>query len=349
MIKKDGTVLFEDSGEKKDEAADGGSEQTAGAASKFIKGRPEIDRPVLKDLLIASLPADTIHWGSKVISLTPAPASKQWVIELDDGSHPAPFDLVVGADGAWSRTRALLSDQQPLYSGITALDVWIQKVDEVAPEVSGFVGMGNCFLFEKDRALLFQRNGEGRGAAARCYTCVKTNTQTAPSSRELMGLENEGPEIDWADAQMREKFVEKYFSDWFPEVKRILLSLTDDPVLRPLWMLPVGFTWESRPGVTLVGDAAHLMTPFAGVGVNVALMDALELARGIVACVETGGVDGDSLATMLQHYEEGMFSRSKKEAAKTESAMHIHFSEGGGERMLEIISRASQPEDLVFD
>lgn len=75
----------------------------------------------------------------------------------------------------------------------------------------------------------------------------------------------------------------------------------------------------------------------------------LELARGIVACVKTGNVDGGSLATMLQHYEEGMFSRSKKEAAKTESAMHNHFQEGGGERMLEIIGGGAQPEDLVFD
>ncbi|KAI0490255.1 hypothetical protein F4859DRAFT_508063 [Xylaria cf. heliscus] len=342
---KDGAVLFDSVVEPKQET----KEAVADTSSKFVKGRPEIDRPVLKDLLIASLPADTVHWNSKVASITPAPDSKQWTLELDDGSHPTPFDLVVGADGAWSRTRSLLSEQQPMYSGITALDVWLHNVDEAAPDVSKFVGPGNRFAYGTDRALLFQRNGEGREGNARCYACVKTNTLTAPSPAALLGLED-GAEVDWADARVRELFVERHFGDWYTEAKRVLLAMTGEPVLRPLYMLPVGFTWESRPGVTLVGDSAHLMTPFAGVGVNVALMDALELARGIVGCVKTGSVDGDALAVMLQEYEKGMFARSGKEAAKTEAAMHLQFREGGIEKMIDLMRNAgSQPEDLVFE
>ncbi|RYC53938.1 hypothetical protein CHU98_g12274, partial [Xylaria longipes] len=200
------------------------------------------------------------------------------------------------------------------------------------------------------RALLFQRNGQGREGNARCYACVKTNTSTPPSPATLLGLEDEGAEVDWADARAREVFVERYFGDWYAEVKRMVLAMTEEPVLRPLYMLPVGLTWESRPGVTLVGDSAHLMGPFAGVGVNVAMMDTLELARGIVDCVETGGADGDALAVMLQQYEKGMFARSGKEAAKTEAAMHLQFREGGAEKMISIMQNAgSQPEDVVFE
>ncbi|KAI0908325.1 hypothetical protein F4824DRAFT_478089 [Ustulina deusta] len=127
---------------------------------------------------------------------------------------------------------------------------------------------------------------------------------------------------------MREMLVERHFGDWYPEAKRMLV-MTEEPVLRPLYMLPVGLTWEFRPGVTLVGDSAHLMTPFAGVGVNVAMMDALELVRGIVDCRKTGSVDGDALAVMLRQYEKGVLARSWKEAAKTESVMHLQFREGG--------------------
>ncbi|KAH8161246.1 hypothetical protein CIB48_g7014 [Xylaria polymorpha] len=344
VISKDGTVLFSDSGVPEKET----KEEEAG--SKFVKGRPEIDRPVLKDLLIASLPVGAIRWGSKVASITPVPDLKQWTLSFDDGSRPAIFDLVVGADGAWSRTRALLTKQQPVYSGITALDAWVHSVDEEAPDVSEFVGLGNCFLYGKDRVLLFQRNGQGREASARCYACVKTNTPTAPSSAALLGLEDEGAEVDWSDARVREMYVERHFGDWYAEAKRMALAMTDEPVLRPLYMLPVGLTWESRPGVTLVGDSAHLMTPFAGVGVNVAMMDALELARGIVDCVRTGSADGDGLATMLQQYEKGMFDRSGKEAAKTEAAMHLQFRKGGAEKMISIMQNAgSQPENVVFE
>ncbi|KAI1425238.1 hypothetical protein F5Y12DRAFT_714447 [Xylaria sp. FL1777] len=350
IMHKDGTILFEDSGEGDKESPDVPENQQNGEVTgKFVKGRPEIDRPALKDLLIASLPANTIQWGRKVTSVVPVPDSKQWSIELDDGSRPTPFDLVVGADGAWSRSRALLTDQQPLYSGVTALDVGLRKVDVVAPDVSAFVGLGNCFLWAKNRALLFQRNGQGDEADARCYASVKTDSKTPPSAKALLGEEDDGADVDWADAGVRERFIEGYFGDWFAEAKRIFLTMTDKPVLRPLYMLPVGLTWESRPGVTLVGDAAHLMTPFAGVGVNVALVDALELAEGIIHCVKTGSTDGDALAVMLQQYEKGMFARSAKETAKTEKAMHLQFQEDGAERMIKLISGGVQPEDLVFE
>ncbi|KAJ2988490.1 hypothetical protein NUW58_g3948 [Xylaria curta] len=299
ILTKNGTVLFEHNGEHEGVSTEGED----GTDSKFVKGRPEIDRPALKNLLIASLLVDTIHWSSKVRSVTPVPDSQKWNIQLDDDSEPVTFDLVVGADGAWSRTRALLTEQQPRFTrGITALDVWCHNVDEAAPDVSRFVGPGSCFLFEKDRGLFFQRNGQGSKADARCLACVKMSTLTPPSPA---------------------------FS-----VKRILLAMHEQPVLR----------------VTLVGDSAHLMTPFAGVGVNVAMMDALELVRGIVDCFRMGNADGEGLAVMLQQYEKGMFARSGEEAAKTEAAMHLQFQEGGAEKMVDIIKSAgSNPEDIVFE
>lgn len=343
-------MVFEDNGDSQEESPEGpGDRQRGETAGNFVKGRPEIDRPALKDLLIASVPADTIQWGRKVTSVVPVPDSRQWRLELDDGSRPAPFDLVVGADGAWSHTRALLTDQQPFFSGVTALDVWVHKVDETAPDVAAFVGPGSCFLWAADRALLFQRNGQGREGDARCFACVRTDPTARPSAKALLGEEDDGAEVDWSDARTRERFVERHFGDWFAEAKRMVLAMTDTPALRPLYMLPVGLTWASRPGITLLGDAAHLMTPFAGVGVNVALMDALELARGIAGCVKTGCADGEGLAAMLRQYEKGMFARSSEEAAKTEAAMHLQFREDGAERMVKIIGGGLQPDELVFE
>ncbi|CAJ2510347.1 Uu.00g050500.m01.CDS01 [Anthostomella pinea] len=375
LLKKDGTVLLDTDGDDEEahreepnaNGQDRKLETGKGKGKGLIQGRPEIDRKDLKNMLIASLPADAIRWNKGISSIAPA-NDQQWTINFLDGtSFSSPYDLIVGADGAWSRVRKQLTDATPFFSGVSALDVWIEDVDAVAPDVAKFVGMGSCFLFAAERALLFQRNGGGR---ARVYACVRTpvtphnvitgteQEQEPPSARDLLGsgLDGSGKEeVDWTDPTTRERFIERNFGEWFEGAKKAVLAMTEGPTLRHLYMLPVGLTWEARPGVTLVGDSAHLMTPFAGVGVNVAMVDALELAEGIVAAgvrdgdgdregegegdgEGKGGAWGERLAEVVRRYERTMFKRSGREAAKTAQAMEIQFREDGGERMMEIIS-----------
>lgn len=127
----------------------------------------------------------------------------------------------------------------------------------------------------------------------------------------------------------------------------MLPDTDDDATLRQLYMLPVGFSWESKPGVTLIGDAAHLMTPFAGVGVNVALTDALELSR----CLENVAVretDSDGLGSdkvlvrcdigdvtgALQEYESRMFVRASEAAQETYDSKQTLFAEDAEDKMV---------------
>lgn len=98
-------------------------------------------------------------------------------------------------------------------------------------------------------------------------------------------------------------------------------------------MLPIGLEWKGQPGLTLLGDAAHLMTPFAGVGVNVALADALGLARALVKHVGEEGGDLD-LGEAVREYEMAMFVRAKENMEKTWMGLQHHFSaEGVDERV----------------
>ena len=82
----------------------------------------------------------------------------------------------------------------------------------------------------------------------------------------------------------------------------------DEVTLRQIYMLPIGHRWTSRKGFTLIGDATHLITPFAGEGVNEAMLDALELAHKIIASTQNDGES--SLATAVGRFEQGMFERA---------------------------------------
>ena len=97
-------------------------------------------------------------------------------------------------------------------------------------------------------------------------------------------------------------------------------------------MLPVGTRWNLHPGVTLICDAAHLMTPFAGVGVNVAMLDALELTRAIIAHKDEQKGSFD-LAAAIHNYESSMFERAEHNSQKTWNRMQQSFSRGGSEAM----------------
>ncbi|RYP40893.1 hypothetical protein DL767_001374 [Monosporascus sp. MG133] len=366
-VRKDGVVVWnENDSQENGHAAAKESGEKPGAESR---GRPEIDRVALRALLLSALPPERIVWGKHVSSLSPVPgtttAAAKWTINFsDDGDAPSQlqpqYDLVLGADGAWSRVRAQLTDAKPSFTGVVALDVWLDDVEGRRPDVARFIGRGSRFTFSADRALIFQRHGDG---SARCYACVRfrdgaeaANTTTdAPAAvveaqiAASLGLE-EAVEttrggIDWGVPEVRRRFMETYFGDYTPEAREAVLALTQRPALRPLYMLPVGLTWPSTPGVTVLGDAAHLMMPFAGAGVNVDMVDALELAEGIVGYVKKGAGQGAaSLAEVISDYEKGMWARSSSDAAMTARALEVHFQEDGCEKMVELMSGGAGPE-----
>ncbi|KAG0647336.1 Tetracycline resistance [Hyphodiscus hymeniophilus] len=309
LIKYDGSVLWDENemgNSRPDEFAD----------------RPEIDRIRLRDILLDSIPPNSIKWNQKLSRVEADPRSKDhYNLHFADGTMETGFDLVVGADGAWSKVRALLTPEKPFYSGISALELRALDVDEKNPWLSKYIGNGSCFMFDEGRALLCQRNGNG---SIRAYASVRQPENW---------LEDCG--IDFTADNAREILVERYFADCAPEIKRVMLESRDELIPRKMWMLPVGVTWESCPGVTLIGDAAHLMTPFAGVGVNVAMTDALELAKALIekkhSWVAKAFSDGKNIALALKQYEKSMFERGKQNSQKTADNMVLHFSKDGGE------------------
>jgi hypothetical protein len=92
------------------------------------------------------------------------------------------------------------------------------------------------------------------------------------------------PGFDLSDILSAKKafLAQECWKGWSEDLKAIFTSADADLTPRQFYMRPVGITWTHRPGVTLIGDAAHLMTAFGGAGANLALEDGYELGEAIL-------------------------------------------------------------------
>jgi 2-polyprenyl-6-methoxyphenol hydroxylase-like FAD-dependent oxidoreductase len=149
LINPDGSVLWDEN-------------EMGNSRPEEYADRPEIDRIRLRDILLDSIQPNAIKWDRKLARVEAHPRSKEkYNLHFADGTSETGFDLVVGADGAWSKVRALLTPEKPFFSGIIAIELWALDVDEKNPWLSKYVGNGSCFMFDEGRALLCQRNGNG--------------------------------------------------------------------------------------------------------------------------------------------------------------------------------------------
>lgn len=301
-----------------------------GRPSEF-NGRPEIDRSKLRELLLDSLEPSSVTWARKLrrVQQDQNSGATDLYFGNEKGEEKEEgFDLVVGGDGGWSKVREALTPQQPVYSGVGGLDLRLSDIDNRNPRLAARVGPGMCLTLGENRGLMAQRNGDG---SVRVYAFVRRPEE---EYSDLAG------EIATNPTSVKQKMLDRFYSDWHEEAQSLVLNADDEIYVRPMYMLPVGLTWESKPGVTVIGDAAHLMTPFAGVGVNVAMEDALELSREIRAGHDAGEWSSQdslrkSLAQAIQRYEKSMWARAEENAKATWMYLGLFFNQRGGHAMIE--------------
>lgn len=251
-------------------------------------GRPEVLRGDLRRILLDSLPSEAVRWGCKVTGAE-ALADGRHALTLGDGSTIV-TDLLVGADGAWSKIRPLLSQATPEYVGTVFVETYLHDVDKRHSATSDLVGEGQMFALAPGKGIVAHRE-----SGDILHTYVQLNRPAA----WIAG-------IDFADAPTALAEVAAEFDGWAPALTALITDGETPPTPRTIHALPNGHRWDRTPGVTLIGDAAHLMPP-AGDGANLAMLDGAELAEAIAA-------HPDDIEAALGAYEEVMFARSASAA-----------------------------------
>lgn len=263
----------------------------------------EIDRGQLRAMLAAHVDVGTVRWGHKLHTATPLGGGVHR-LEFANGST-VEVDLLIGADGAWSRVRTLLTDATPNYTGVSFLDARFDDVDDRHPRIAKLVGHGHMFATDNaGRAIIGQRNSNGH---IRGYVALRTDLDWS-----------EHAALDLDDRAAVQEYLRAEFAGWSDDLMPFITDGEGSFVNRPLYALPAPLVWEHRPGVTLLGDAAHLMTPWGGFGVNLAMLDGAELARAVA---EEATVD-----EAVNRYEAVMLPRAGEHAVGANGALDDFFA-----------------------
>ncbi|MGI3781032.1 MAG: FAD-dependent oxidoreductase [Janthinobacterium lividum] len=273
--------------------------------------RPETLRGDIRRILLDSLPDETVQWGKKFVGAT-ALGPGRHEVRFADGSTTI-SEILVGAEGTWSKVRSLLSDEQPVYAGMSYIDTCLHDVDEQHPTAAATVGEGALYALIPGQGFLTHREP---GDTIHTYVIL---------NRPLDWF----VDLDFADVDATKTRLAAEFEGWAPELVALITD-ADAPTLRSIYELPSSHRWDRVPGVTLIGDAAHVTVP-GGDGANLAMFDGAQLAQAIAA-------HPDDLETALTAYEQAMFPRSEAAAVAAHQTVSLIFGDGAPAGLLKVFS-----------
>ena len=299
IVNERAEVFFSDHESKPDE--DFGSESF----------RPEIDRGTLRKILLESLQPETVVWDSHFVSIEKQNAG--WLLHFKN-SASVYADVVIAADGANSKIRPHITQIKPFYSGITMLEINVYHAEKAAPHIYKLLNGGKVMAFGNAKNILGGQKGVGDLGF---YLSFKADENWATDNG-----------LDYSDKTQLLEWFKTAYSEWSSIWYELIENAATPFVPRPIYCVPLDQTWTALPDLTMLGDAAHVMPPFAGEGANMAMLDALELSECLTS---------DKYATSqraISFYEMNMRRRAAAAAKESLENGEMMHSDGALEKML---------------
>jgi 2-polyprenyl-6-methoxyphenol hydroxylase-like FAD-dependent oxidoreductase len=270
--------------------------------------RPEIERGPLRDILLDSLRPGTVQWDCKLES---AEMQGGQVLLRFAGGKTALADIAIGSDGANSRLRELVTSIRPEYVGVSLVEGLIPVGKQTIPELWELLGGSALIALGGERTIGMGTKPDG---SVLIYAGLKTHDNTARQSLEEASRPDQ--RVAWFHVN---------FQGW-SELWEPLFREAVPMVWRPLLVCPANQHWEPKPNVTLIGDAAHVMPPYAGEGVNMAMLDALALSRLLLS--------EESSSAAIETYEAEMFGRMRHMTADTMVNTEMFYAPDASDRVV---------------
>jgi 2-polyprenyl-6-methoxyphenol hydroxylase-like FAD-dependent oxidoreductase len=249
-----------------------------------------VSRITLRQVLLSGVD-DIVHFG-KTFTHYETRADGRFVAHFEDGTH-AEGDILVAADGGGSRVRRqLLPQAERIDTGVVGIAGKVFLDDANRRRIAPTLLDGMALVAAKGGLGLFvalqELSGEtaagiGGNEASLAGATLFDNTRSylmwaLSGRRDTLGLDGERP-----DSAALAAAASRAMAHWAPGL-RDLVALSDESTLSCLPIRtsrPIG-PWPNGR-VTLIGDAIHAMTPYRGIGANIALKDAVGLRDALVA------------------------------------------------------------------
>ncbi|KAF2339020.1 FAD-dependent oxidoreductase [Flavobacterium nitrogenifigens] len=276
-----------------------------------------IARQLLRLALLEQLEGNNaVQWGHQLVNLRESEDGVELDFQTNENIKTVKADLVVGADGIRSAVRRLIIGEET--TPLRYLDCIV--ILGICP-LSALEGLSNDLL---DGETIFQTANGNERIYVMPYTADSVMWQLSfpMSEEEAKELSSKGPQALKEEACRR--------TQWHTPIPQILQATQENLISGyPVYdrELLSSALLEKNQNITLIGDAAHPMSPFKGQGANQALLDALKLARKISkGCnAKSKWKEKGLRESVLNEFETEMLERSAaKVQGSADAAQFLH-------------------------